>query len=510
MLHKGFLMLNSRCQIYLNEGETLFDLEKRLQPITINNSKWLLGNTYCYSTPIMRGYGVSNLSPFACVIITPSDTLQSLSTAFQRFVHYTSAGSGISLYLGNIRSIGSFCNKDQLVHGIMPFVRMADATICAIRQDSMRDGAGIVWLNVDHPEIESFLEIGDPKSPIQKLKTGVVITNKFMQSVKTDKEIILQNSREYYEKYPKCNSRKRINAKLLLNKIAAARLRKGNPSIFFQRDTKVMCPNLCCEVLLDTREHEIEVCCLATVNIFEFMQNTKLDKDELYNLMSALVEKLQEIRKSSYIHGGKSVGVGIAGVFDAINSICLDAGLNSKYFIDALIEDLILVLQRLKQEYPNDPITAIAPNTYTSYVMGCSPGISPRSSINYTKHFSRIKSNIHCPIGGADSNELFYLFNINKHNKHYQGLEHEQVNTNLMEYVVSKLTPFIDQGISCSTIYDIDEDETVADTLRRHTAHIEKLYDAGFKTIYYHSTRTNKLCKLGEQLSESACSLCEN
>lgn len=502
-------MLNTRCQIYLNEGESLYDLENRLKPIVINNRKWSLGNTYCYSTPIMRGYGVANLSPFACVIITPTDNLQSLSSAFQRFIHYAASGSGISLYLGNIRSIGSYCNNDQLVHGIMPFIRLADSAICAIKQDSMRDGAGIAWLNVDHPEIEEFLDIGDARCQIQKLKTGVVITDEFMNAVKEDGEIILKNSPEYYKKYPICNSRKRAHARTLLNKIAASRLRKGNPSIFFRRDTNVLCPNLCCEVLLETHEHEIEVCCLATVNIYEFVKEKRLDKDDLYSLMVALIEKLQEIRSTHYKYKGKAVGVGIAGVFDAINRICSDSESHSKYFIDSLIEDIILVLQRIKQNYPNEPVLAIAPNTYTSYVMGCSAGISPRPSSIYSKHFAKMKSLIHCPVE-AKNQDLFYLNNINKPNKYYADMNDLPLNTNLMEYIVSKLTPYIDQGISCSTIYDMAENINASDTLRRHASHIEKLYDAGFKTIYYHSTKTSDLCNLGDRGKVGVCVMCEN
>lgn len=499
-------MLNSRCQLYCNEDETLTDLAQRLKPITIDgSSQWILGNTYCYSTPIMRGYGVANLSPFACVIITPEDNLPSIKTAFQRVTEYAAGGSGISLYLGNIRSIGSYCHQSNLVQGIMPFVKLADANISAIKQTSLRDGAGIVWLNVDHPEIQEFLTIGDPISPIQKLKTGVVLTDEFMEAVKKDTDFILKNSDKYYEKYPNCNSKKIVKARALLNKIAAARLRKGNPSIFFRHDSNVQCPNLCCEVLLDTRKHEIEVCCLATVNISEFINEyRRLNNDSLYSLMTKLIEKLRGIRTSVDIPSGNAVGVGIAGVFDVINHICKYEKTRTKYFIDHFITDLISVLKRVKSDYPDGQVLAIAPNTYTSYVMGCSAGITPRPTHIYSKHLSRGKVAIKCPVWDSSTSKLFYMSNINRKPPCFEYSN--EFNLNLMETIVAKLTPHIDQGISCSTIYEMEEDANATETLRRHAIHIEKLYYAGFKTIYYHSTRTSETCNLGGE----SCNLCEN
>lgn len=516
-------MINTSCKVYCHPGETLADLEKRLNPIMVsdNSQKWSLGNTYCYSTPIMSGYGVANLSPFACVIITPEDNLPSITLAFQRLTHYASQGSGVSLYLGDIRSMGAFCNGYNLVQGIMPFVKLADSTISAIKQTSLRDGAGIAWLNVDHPEIEEFLTIGDPQSTVQKLKTGVVITDEFMNAVKNDTTIRLKNSDEYYKKYPHCNTNcKVISARALLNKIAAARLRKGNPSLFFRRKSNVKCPNLCCEVLLDTSTHQIEVCCLATVNLSEFLQDTmKLDRESLYHLMYLLIIKLQDIRKEAEnkrdsefgiidsIPKSRAVGLGLAGIFDVINRICNSPQKeHSKYYIDGVIADIIYVLRKLKEHFPNVPILAIAPNTYTSIIMGCSAGVSPRPDKVYTKHLSNFKKEVICPVWDDAAKDLFYMSNLNKPNKYYIDVETSPLDTNLMEYIVYKLTPYIDQGISCSTIYDLDSNESMSDLLKRHSDHIETLYYAGFKTVYYHSTITDKVCNLGGDY----CQACEN
>jgi ribonucleoside-diphosphate reductase alpha chain len=63
-----------------------------------------------------------------------------------------------------------------------------DSLTLAISQGSLRRGSAAVYLPIDHPEIEEFIEIrrptgGDPNRKALNLHHGIQITDAFMRAV---------------------------------------------------------------------------------------------------------------------------------------------------------------------------------------------------------------------------------------------------------------------------------------------------------------------------------------
>ena len=102
-------------------------------------------------------------------------------------------GGGIGSYWGNLRSIGERVGANGKTSGIIPFIRVMDSLTLAISQGSLRRGSAAIYLPVDHPEVEEFIEIrrptgGDPNRKALNLHHGVVISDAFMRAVEADEE----------------------------------------------------------------------------------------------------------------------------------------------------------------------------------------------------------------------------------------------------------------------------------------------------------------------------------
>ena len=102
-------------------------------------------------------------------------------------------GGGIGSYWGNLRSIGEKVGLNGKTSGVIPFIRVMDSLTLAISQGSLRRGSAAVYLPIDHPEIEEFIEIrrptgGDPNRKAQNLHHGVLISDAFMRAVENDEQ----------------------------------------------------------------------------------------------------------------------------------------------------------------------------------------------------------------------------------------------------------------------------------------------------------------------------------
>src|SRR3546814_11999429 len=68
-----------------------------------------------------------------------------------------------------------------------------DSLTLAISQGSLRRGSAAVYLPVDHPEVEEFMEMrrptgGDPNRKALNLHHGILVSAAFMRAVEADAE----------------------------------------------------------------------------------------------------------------------------------------------------------------------------------------------------------------------------------------------------------------------------------------------------------------------------------
>ena len=295
------------------------------------------------ATPVLSNGGTGRGLPISCYLNSVDDSLEGIVNTWNENVWLASRGGGIGTYWGNVRGIGEPVGLNGKTSGIIPFVRVMDSLTLAISQGSLRRGSAACYLDVSHPEIEEFLEIRKPSGDFNRkalnLHHGVLLTDEFMEAVRSGSEFDLRS--------PKTGEvRSTIDARSLFQKLVETRLATGEPYIIFSdtvnntmpkhhRDLglKVSTSNLCSEITLPTgRDHlgndRTAVCCLSSLNL-ETWDEWSVDKQFIEDVMRMLDNVLQdfidrapdEMRRAKYSAGReRSVGLGVMGFHSFLQS----------------------------------------------------------------------------------------------------------------------------------------------------------------------------------------------
>ena len=116
------------------------------------------------STPVLSNGGTGRGLPISCYLNSVGDSLEAIVGTWNENVWLAARGGGIGTYWGHVRGIGEPVGLNGKTSGIIPFVRVMDSLTLAISQGSLRRGSAAVYLDINHPEIEEFLEIRKPSA----------------------------------------------------------------------------------------------------------------------------------------------------------------------------------------------------------------------------------------------------------------------------------------------------------------------------------------------------------
>ncbi|WP_310474632.1 ribonucleoside-diphosphate reductase subunit alpha [Sandarakinorhabdus sp.] len=274
---------------YLLPGESYQDLFARVAAAYADDAEhaqriydYVSQLWFMPATPVLSNGGTGRGLPISCYLNSVSDSLDGIVGTWNENVWLASRGGGIGTYWGNVRGIGEPVGLNGKTSGIIPFVRVMDSLTLAISQGSLRRGSAAVYLDINHPEIEEFLEIRKPSGDFNRkalnLHHGVLVTDKFMEAVRDGNKFDLIS--------PKTGEKRaEVDARALFTKLVETRLSTGEPYIIFidevnrtmpkhQRDLglKVSTSNLCSEITLPTGTDHLgndrtAVCCLSSLNI---------------------------------------------------------------------------------------------------------------------------------------------------------------------------------------------------------------------------------------------------
>ena len=383
------------------------DLDHAQRLYEYSSKHWL-----SYSTPILS-YGRSKRGlPISCFLNYVEDTAEGLVDNLSETNWLSMFGGGVGIGFG-IRS------ADDKSTGVMPHLKIYDASSLAYRQGRTRRGSYAAYLDISHPDIIPFLEMrkptGDPNVRCLNLHHGINITDDFMKiiekcmidtSTNDDWQLIDPNSKEV---------RETVSAKHLWQQILELRMHTGEPYIHFidtsnrqlpqwlkDKGLKVHQSNLCSEIILPTNEQRTAVCCLSSLNL-EYYDEWKNDKLFLQDIAEMLDNVLQYfidnapdvIGRAKYSASlERSIGVGALGFHAYLqkNNIAFEGVMakvtNNKIFkhIREGLDDANQILGKTRGEAPDaigtgkrfSHLMAIAPNASSSIIMGnTSPSIEP-------------------------------------------------------------------------------------------------------------------------------------
>lgn len=242
--------------------------------------------------------------PHACFILSLDDDLvneggiMDLWTREARIFKY---GSGVGTNFSRLRGAGEKLSGGGSSSGLMSFLKIGDAAAGAIKSGgTTRRAAKMVVLDIDHPEIEGFIDwkmkeedkvaaliaAGYPSDyegeayrtvSGQNSNNSVRVTDEFMKAVENNQSFELKNRTDG-------KTYKTVNARELFDKISLAAWRCADPGIQF--DTTIngwhTCPaggrinasNPCSEYMfLDNT-----ACNLASLNIKKFFNGNMMNE----------------------------------------------------------------------------------------------------------------------------------------------------------------------------------------------------------------------------------------
>lgn len=365
-----------------------------------------------YSTPILSFGRTQKGLPISCFLNYMDDSSQGLVDSLSETNWLSMLGGGVGIGLG-IRS------ADEKSTGIMPHLKIYDASCLAYRQGRTRRGSYAAYLDISHPDIISFLEMrkptGDPNIRCLNLHHGLNIPDAFMEIIErcmTDPDA--DDSWKLID--PASNEVKEVvSARELWQKVLELRMMTGEPYLHFidtsnkhlpqwlkDRGLSVKQSNLCSEIILPTDKKRTAVCCLSSVNL-EYYDEWKDDKRFLHDVAEMLDNVLQHFIDNAPkpVHRAiysatreRSIGVGALGFHAYLqknmipfeSAIAKSANMRMFKTIREKLNDANKSLGKERGEAPDaagtglrfSHLMAIAPNASSSILMGnTSPSIEP-------------------------------------------------------------------------------------------------------------------------------------
>jgi ribonucleoside-diphosphate reductase alpha chain len=419
---------------YLMPGETFQDLFARVASY-YGDDEAHAQRLYDYisklwfmpATPVLSNGGTERGLPISCFLNEANDSLGDIVNLWNENVWLASRGGGIGSYWGNLRSIGEKVGENGKTSGIVPFIRVMDSLTLAISQGSLRRGSAAVYLPIDHPEIEEFIEIrrptgGDPNRKALNLHHGILISDAFMRAVENDEEWALRS--------PKDNSvQATLQARDLWIRMLTARIETGEPYMIFKDTVNNLRPeqqkllnleiktsNLCAEITLPTgRDHlgndRTAVCCLSSLNAENFNEWNKEEQfipDVMRFLDNVLEDFIQrapdDMAKAKYAaQRERSVGLGVMGFHSFLQANMIPwESVMAKVWNKRIFTHIKEATDKASVDLANErgPCldaaecginerfsnkTAIAPTASISIICGgTSPGIEPIAANSFT------------------------------------------------------------------------------------------------------------------------------
>ena len=354
-----------------------------------------------FSSPVWANMGTQRGLPISCFNVHVPDSIEGITHKMGEVIMQTKIGGGTSGYFGELRHRGTAVTDNGKSSGAVSFMKLFDTAMDVVSQGGVRRGAFAAYLDIDHDDVEEFLQIRDIGNPIQNLFMGVCVPDYWM-----------------HEMIEGDTDKRRVWAKVL-----ESRQQKGMPYIFFtdnvnrnkpqvykDKGLTINASNLCSEIMLPSTADESFICCLSSMNLelYDEWKDTNAVKLAIYFLDAVLSEFIEKTEGNYYLSAARNfairhraLGLGVLGYHSYLqrNMIPFESMeakmFNAKVF-KQIQEQSLAASKELAEIYGepellkgygvrNATTMAIAPTTSSSAILGqTSPGIEPFAS-NYYK-----------------------------------------------------------------------------------------------------------------------------
>ena len=275
---------------------------------------------FTHASPTLFNAGTPRSQMSSCFLLDVEDSIKGIYENIGDCAQISKYAGGIGINVHDIRCKNSVIRgTNGKTDGIIPMLRVYNATARYVNQSSKRLGSIAVYIEPWHGDIMDWLDLrknhGAEEERARDLFYAMWIPDLFMERVKNDEMWSLMcpdickglstaygdKFKELYNKYEKEGKYiKQIKAQTIWYKILEAQIETGTPYIAFkdavnlknnqQNIGTIKSSNLCIEINEFTSPDEIAVCNLASICLPMFVEYD--NKTPVYNF-----EKLHYITK---------------------------------------------------------------------------------------------------------------------------------------------------------------------------------------------------------------------
>ena len=342
---------------------------------------------YVPSTPTLLHSGLTRPQLSSCFLATVTDDLHHIFKCIGDMAQLAKWSGGVAYDWTSIRATGAWIKSIKTEsQGVIPYLKVANDTIASINRSGRRRGAGVVYLETWHLEIEDFLDLrrntGDERRRTHDMNTANWVPDLFMKRVVEDGDWTLFSPEEVpelheiygtafekrYQEYEQMAQEgtiklfKVIKAKELWRKMLTRLFETGHPWITFKDACNIRSPqdhagvirssNLCTEITLNTSQDETAVCNLGSVNLSKHIQDGAINYVMLSKTVETAMRMLDNVIDINFYPTKEGdtanmrhrpVGLGLMGFQDALYQLDISfADEQAKTIADQVMETYFL------------------------------------------------------------------------------------------------------------------------------------------------------------------------
>jgi ribonucleoside-diphosphate reductase alpha subunit len=313
---------------------------------------------FIHATPTLFNAGTPRPQMSSCFLIAnKGDSIDGIYGTLTECAQISKWAGGIGMHIHDVRA-----NKSRIrgtngqSDGIIPMLRVFNATARYVNQAGRRKGSIAVYLEPWHADIMEFLELrlnqGDEEARCRDLFSALWIPDLFMKRVEEggqwslfcpDKAPGLSDAvgEEFEALYTKYEEEGRANATVPAAEVWKAILKSqtetGTPYMLYkdacnQKSNQknlgtIKSSNLCTEILEYTDKDETSVCNLASIALPKYVdeETRSFDYQKLHEITKIVTKNLNRVidrnfypvetaRKSNMRH--RPIGLGVQGLAD--------------------------------------------------------------------------------------------------------------------------------------------------------------------------------------------------
>jgi len=400
---------------YLLPGETVKTAYKRVANAAANRLKkpelankffkYIWNGWIGLASPVISNMGTDRGLPISCYGVDTPDSIRGIGLTNAELMRLTSKGGGVGISVSRIRPRGTEIAGNGKSEGVVPWCKIYDSSIIATNQGNVRRGAASVNLDIEHPDVDEFLEIRRPKGDVNRqclnLHQCVVVGDNFMRKLEA-------RDSESMQRWAKVlKSRMETGEPYIMYK---DNVNKNNPIAYRMNNLEVTMTNICSEITLFTDEEHSFICCLSSLNLakWEEFKDTDCIQTAIWFLdgvMEEFIDKSngKESLKRTHKHAkkGRALGLGVMGwhtflqqkglPFASIASTVHTRNIFNKIRMEAETASMELAAEYGEPLWcrgtgmRNTHLLAVAPTVSNSVICGgISAGIEPLPANVYT------------------------------------------------------------------------------------------------------------------------------